>query len=530
MTFSTAPETACPATDPIVEPDHRRHIVRVLVVALFGFLALLGWSFASPIGASPDDNFHQVSIWCAPGERPGLCETTQNPDERSVLSVLANSSACYAFLPEHNGNCEPALSGMSTTGHGNFIGMYPPVYYSVMSIFSSDDIQTSILLMRVFNSLLAVSLITSLYVLLDRRLRAPMLWSLLLTAIPMGIFLVASVNPNGWAILSAGTMWVAMVGYFRAPTTSRRIALGGIALLAALMGAGSRGDSAAYVALGAVIAAIICFERTRRYLYLLVVPIIAVAMGALFYLGSSQVGSALEGQMPGAPPHEGNLVADLGRTLLNIPKLWVGNFGTQPLGWGDIEMPAVVWFTTMVLYAGVAFWSLSRRRDARTNVAILLAGFAMVMVPSWVIAQNGVAVGVLVQPRYVLPLQVLFIGLLMLSAGDPRVSMTRVQRWLIVIGLSAANSIALYLTMRRYLTGTDYTGLNLNNNIEWWWENMPVPPGVFWAVGSIGFAGLLLFVAGVLTRRSAVTTTALASADGAATPASENQKTGQGSR
>jgi hypothetical protein len=502
MTFSAGPETTDSGSGRTVDTSTRRHVVWVLIVALLGFVALVGWSFASPIGASPDDNFHQVSIWCAPGERPGLCETTDNPDERSVLSVLANSSMCYAFQPEHNGNCEPALSGMSTTGHGNFIGMYPPVYYAVMSVFSTADIQTSILTMRVFNSLLAVTLVTSIYLLVGRRLRAPMLWSLLLTAVPMGTFLIASVNPNGWAILSAATMWVAMVGFFRAPTRTRQIALGALALLAAVMGAGSRGDSAAYVAFGAVVAAIVSFERTRRYLFSLFIPLAALVMGAAFYLSSSQVGSALEGQMPGGPAHEVNFIPDFINTVLNIPQLWVGNFGAQALAWGDVKMPVIVWFTTLVLYVGVAFWSLSFKRDRRITVAIVLAGIAMVMVPSWVITQNGVDVGVLVQPRYVLPLQALFIGLLMFGAPDLRIALRPVQRWLLVIGLACANGIALYLTFRRFLTGTDYAGFNLNNGIEWWWHGMPVPPGVFWVVGSAAFAALLLLVSGALARRS----------------------------
>lgn len=494
-------EPVPPASDVRDSTSPRVRLLRVIIVSLLSFAALVGWAFASPIGASPDDNFHLVSIWCAPGERPGLCESTGNPDERSVLSVLADSSACYAFLPEHNGNCEPALSGMSTTGHGNFIGMYPPVYYSVMSIFSSDDIQTSVLLIRVFTSLLSVALITAIYLLIDRRLRAPMIWSLLLTAIPMGIFLVASVNPNGWAIVSAATLWVAIVGFFRAPTLSRRIALGALALVSAVMGAGSRGDSAAYVAFGAVVAAILSFEKTRRYLFSLALPLVAIGMGAAFYLGSSQVGSALEGQMPGAPAHEVNFVSDFTRTLLNIPKLWVGNFGTQELGWGDIEMPAVLWFTTMVAYCGVAFWALSRRRERRTSIAVGLAAVALVMVPSWVITQNGVDVGVLVQPRYVLPLQALFIGLVLLGAGDPRTALSGVQRWLLVVGLSLANCIALYSVLRRYLTGTDYAGFDLNKNVEWWWHGMPIPPNVFWALGSLAFAGVMVMVTGVLNRQ-----------------------------
>ncbi|WP_341957020.1 DUF2142 domain-containing protein [Microbacterium sp. LWH13-1.2] len=501
MAFSTSPVSVRSHTEDPAEPGDRPRILRVLLVALLGFAALLGWSFASPVGASPDDNFHMTSIWCAAGERPGLCESTSNPDEMAVLAEVAFTSACYATVPEHSGRCDPAMSGMVGTAHGNFEGLYPPVFYATMSIFSSADVQTSVLLMRIFNSLLAVSLVTSVYLLVERRLRAPMLWGLLLTTIPTGIFLIASVNPSGWAIMSASTMWVAIAGYFRAPNLTRRIALGGLALVAAAMGAGSRGDSAVYVAFGAVVATIISFERSRRFLYLLALPVVTAIMAAAFYLGSNQVGAALGGEMAPGRPENIDVVGGLIRTVLNIPQLWVGNFGAQALGWGDVELPGIVWFTSLVLYSAVAFWGLSRRRDARTYVAIALAGLALVLVPSWIIVQNGVEVGVLVQPRYVLPLQVLLIGLLLVGAGDPRIALSRLQRWVIFLGLAGANSVALYTTMRRYLTGTEHSGVDLNQGVDWWWTSMPIPPGVVWFLGTVAFAGLLLIVTGVVTRR-----------------------------
>lgn len=492
--------------------SRRRFIARVLIGALLGFVALVGWSFASPIGASPDDNFHLVSIWCAPGERPGLCEATDNPDERSVLAVLANSSMCYAFQPEHNGNCDIPPTGMTTTGHGNFIGLYPPVYYAVMSIFSTSDVQTSVLTIRIFNSALAVTLIASIYILTDRRLRSPLLWSILLTAVPMGTFLIASVNPNGWAIVSASTMWVAMLGFFRAPPGARKIALGVLSLVAAVMGAGSRGDSAAYTAFGALLVAILAFQKSRRYLFMLVIPVAVIVMGALFYLSSNQTGDAVNGDMAGGPQDKPSIIPSIIRTVLNIPQLWVGNFGVQALAWNDVKMPAIVWFTAMLLYVGVAFWSLSFKRDPRATIAVILGAIAMVVVPSWVIAQNGVEVGVLVQPRYVLPLQALFMGMILNGIGDLRVLLGSVQRWIVVVGLGAANAIALYLTFRRFLTGTDYGGFDLSKHIEWWWTGLSIPPGVFWIAGSLGFVGLLLVVTGVLSRQVSGTASAFARA------------------
>lgn len=492
--------TALPPTARAVRSSGRTNVARAILVAALALLALLGWAFASPVGASPDDNFHMTSIWCAQGERPGLCEAAQKPGERAVPAAVANSSVCFAFRPEHSGRCDTPPEGMVATGHGNFKGLYPPVYYGTMSIFVTDDVQTSVLLMRVFNCLLTVTLIAAIYLLVDSRLRRPLLWSLLLTGIPTGIFLIASVNPSGWAVVSATTLWVSLVGYFRASSLAHRIALGGLAVVSTVMGAGSRGDSAVFVAFGALLAAIIAFERTRRYLLLLLLPLLSVVIGAAFYLGSNQVGSALDGEMAGTRPANVHFVADMLRTLLNIPKLWVGNFGTQALGWGDTAMPAIVWFTTLVLYAGVAFWGLSRAKKASTNVAIVLAGVALVMVPSWIIVQNGAEVGVLVQPRYVLPLQILFLAMILISTRRSSFSMSHLQRWIIIVGLAAANGIALYKTFRRYLTGTGYAGIDLDQNVQWWWRGVAVSPDVFWIVGTLAFAALLFFASAGLTR------------------------------
>lgn len=500
MTDPTALPAAEPRTASALRSPARRSVISVLLVAVLAFVSLLGWAFASPVGASPDDNFHLTSIWCAQGERAGFCETGASADQRAVPAEIAWSSACYATRPEHSGRCDEPLTGMVNTGHGNFEGLYPPVYYATMSIFVSSDVQTSVLLMRVFNCLLAVSLITAVYLLVDARLRRPLFWGLALTSVPTGIFLISSVNPSGWAIVSAATLWVSLVGYFRAPTLARRIALGGLALISAVMGAGSRGDSAVFVAFGAVLAAIIAFERSKRYLFLLVLPLVTVAIGATFYLGSNQVGSALDGEMAGQRPTNVHFIADMLRTLLNIPKLWVGNFGTQALAWGDVVLPAVVWFIALALYAGVAFWGLSRTHKLRTNIATVLAGVALVMVPSLIIVQNGVEVGVLVQPRYILPLQILFLAMILLDNSRVPLALTGLQRWVIIVGLSAANGIALYKTFRRFLTGTGYPGIDLDQNVQWWWSGLPVTPDVFWIVGTLAFAGLLIFASRGLAR------------------------------
>ena len=104
---------------------------------------------------------------------------------------------------------------------------------------------------------------------------------------------------------------------------------------------------------------------------------------------------------------------------------------------------------------------------------------------------GGDKVGEALQPRYLLPL----IVLLRLLSGDqprgPRLRFTRVQTFAILGALALANLVALQVNIRRYVTGADQQGLNLDAGAEWWWPGFPVGPNAVWIIGALAFAGLL---------------------------------------
>src|SRR5690606_15284365 len=136
-----------------------------------------------------------------------------------------------------------------TTKRGNFVGAYPPVFYSVMNVFVGDDILGSVVLMRTVNILLFVGLTTALFLLLPATRRPTLIWGWVITTVPMGLFLLASNNPSGWAVTGVGTAWIALLGYFET-SGWRKWLLGAVFAAATLMAAGSRGDAAVYAVLG----------------------------------------------------------------------------------------------------------------------------------------------------------------------------------------------------------------------------------------------------------------------------------------
>lgn len=481
-----------------------RQIVAAVIIPITLLLALLAWGASSPPGSSPDEDYHMGSIWCANGIIEDRCEPGVDATERSVPTEVAIAAKCFAFIPEQSASCPLFEGTMKSTPRGNwFDNGYPPVFYGVMSVFVTPDLSVSIVMMRVFNAVLYVSVLTALFFLLPLRMRSYLVWSAVLTAIPLGTFLIPSVNPSSWAILQATGLWLAVWGFFE-QTGARKIGLGALSVLLMVIGAGARSDSAAYGVLAVMVAIVLGFRKDRRFLLELLLPVALVVIAASLFLTSGQSG-VLTATTTGQKDSVFSLIF---MNLKQLPQLWIGALGLWGLGWLDTQMPTVVWATTVTLLAGVAFWGL-RTGDLRKWLSVVALAGAIIVVPLYILVREGILVGSGVQPRYVYPLMIVFAGVILLGLRRTDLGLGRVQLLVIAVGLTVANSLALHTNMRRYITGVDGRGINLNRGIEWWW-NAPITPMVMWVMGSAAFAALLTALLWqVWPKRGAVDSSAL---------------------
>jgi hypothetical protein len=495
----------------------------VWFVPALALLALLAWVFASPVGSSPDDDFHLTSIWCANSSNAS-CQPGTDASSRIVPKALVEAP-CFAHdrytsaacqLKDFTFESKPAVE----TSRGNFDGEYPPVYYAVMSIFAGSNIVLSVILMRVFTVLLFLGITIALYVLLPTFRRPTLVWSWAITTIPLGVFLLASNNPSSWAIIGLGSAWQALLGYYET-TGKRRIALGALFAASVVMAAGARSDAALYsvVAIGVVIW--LTFLRRRSYLLLSILPVVMALVAVFFVLTSTQTGSGLHGFTPttsggaasGAatndsgtttvsPSQGGTGFGLLAYNLLNAQSLWAGVFGHWGLGWIDTPLPAVVAFGATAVFVVVAFTGLARMSWRKLIVTI---GLVVVLwaLPVYVLQRGGEAVGTDVQPRYILPLIVLFGGVILLTRAGQRLSFTRVQLILVVATLSFANLVSLHVDIQRYVAGNNHSAIDLDAHDGWWWS-MPISPNVVWIVGSLAYAGMLVLIVREVSRRQAL--------------------------
>lgn len=472
----------------------------IKIAPILAIIALMGWALASPVGSSPDDDFHLTSIWCAAGEKPNACHVVADQKIREVPSVIA-TKPCFAQKAKQSAACEATVlnDGQSTfvkTSRGNFQNLYPPVFYRTMNLFVGSNIALSVFMMRIVNILLLVGLATALYLLLPASRRLTLVWELAITLLPLGLFLVVSTNPSAWAIISAGTFWISLLGYFES-SGAKKAGLGAIAALSAILGAGARADAAVYVLIGVVVVVLLTAQLTRRWLMSAVLPFVLSVAAAVFYFSTRQSSVATSGFSGYASPGQHVSWRSLLFTdILNVPSLWAGVFGSWSLGWIDTNMPAIVSVGGLGCFAALAFAGLASLSMRKALVVVTVLG-ALWLLPTYILVQSGTVVGHGVQPRYILPLVTMLAGVVLLQAGGVRLTFSRGQVVALVSTLSVVNAVALYFNLRRYITGTDIMSWNLNSAGEWWW-NISVSPMVVWIAGSLSFAAFL----GIMARET----------------------------
>jgi hypothetical protein len=478
--------------------QRRMRLAAYILAPLLAFLSLAAWGLSSPPGATPDEDFHLVSIWCAGGTIDDVCAPGASAVERTVAVDLVNDAICYSGHPESSAACQGDDFGQNpdeteSTDRGNFDGLYPPVFYSVMTHFASPDIETSVIVIRTVNAAFFVAVVTLLFFLLPERRRGTLLWGFLVTSVPLGMFLIPSLNPSSWAILSAGTLWLALLGFFET-TGKRRIGLGVMAGVATLIGAGARADAAVYVGIAAVAVGILVFSRTRRFFLSALLPVALVVVAALFYLSSQQTEAASTGLSTGQGGSDWKGM--FATNLVNIPGLWAGIFATPQwgLGWLDTRMPALVWVVGIFVFSAAVFVGLGHAYARKVIALVWAAGMAL-FIPAYILMRSQAEVGSYVQPRYVMPLLIIVVGIALLVTERTQFRLALPQQVIVVAGLAAANAVALFANTRRYVSGTSGGALiDADSPSAWWWDIVASPTAA-WAIGAVAFTGLLVLSA-----------------------------------
>lgn len=528
------------------QPKTRRNmrsIALVLAMSSLSLLVLGSWSFGSSVGSAPDDQVHMASIWCSDfaGEE---CEVNEETGERFIPSGL-KEAMCTTQNPYQSAGCQPMLNVkdppmVGTRDVNTLTGAYPAGFYQTMNLLVRDEIEIAITSMRLLNSSIFVALATALWVFLPTRLRRPLTWGWLITLTPLGFFLIASVNPSSWAVMSVGFGWIALLGFLESPKRNA-IALGVIYAISAAMAFSSRTDSAVFFLLTSALAVFLSPVGLKELLWRVWLPVIplVIALGNLAIRGLNGVGQlgvieegfgtrSLEEYGEPLPWAKGSAAAPTGafdgallwNNIWDVPALWLGFVGGWPfgsLGWLDTLLPQFVPFALMFAIAAVVFTAMGHTswRKKVALIGIVLGAWAL---PVYLLQLGGFIAGEEFQPRYLLPIfTVLVMTALIPDKGAPALVWGRFQIGLIWLAVTLAHSVALHTGIRRYTTGYGLGGVDLDRNREWWWLYLPdfLSATLLWILGTLAFGVVSWFALMTLRSESIVATTTPPAAPGA---------------
>lgn len=217
---------------------------KVAAASFLLFVTLSLVALLSQPGASKDEWFHAASIWCGQGERETLCPEAHSGDGKVTEVRTSFSVSGCAAQPKYPLVCTFRSGDTAPTMAAND-GIYPRLFYFVLSWVVVPSIELGVLLARVVNALL-VSMVLGLFMwLLPPRHRIA-LFSILLVSLPVtGSFLWSSIHPGSWTSVGVGLGWLALHASLTCDNMLRRrqLALFAAGLIGFVMAVGSSWDS-----------------------------------------------------------------------------------------------------------------------------------------------------------------------------------------------------------------------------------------------------------------------------------------------
>ena len=457
------------------------------------FLLILGlcWTFASPIGSAPDEDFHLTTIWCLKGENI-LCNFGVN-DSRKVPALWSSWPPCYVNWPNSDKSAE-CLTDLElplqlvATNRYSRPGEDPVLFYQVMNSFAGDNPINSVNFMRFFNVLISSFLFfLAIYVAPFIVKRALILsWGLVL--IPIGVFNIASINPSSWTITGIGTLWAFLLSLiFHRNSRAKKfyLSITGV-LLSLIISLGSRNDSRIYV-LVTFIAVILLFITKKLVLgriklkISLLVTLISMTSVVLWkfrfnfmYLRWYYPSAVIENDQPNA------FIA----LILEFPSFFLGLLGGQipandlnkgdlfenfayGISWSDFSFPSIIGILLGISFISVI--SISINKSSLQKIFSLT--FILFTIVAIIVYVRGVYPEVndsQITPRYILPLFLLLVGLALLSTTTNNYLLGPVQSLMTTTLLTIGGSIAWLVTVSRFAIGPNAAFTNFYQTSEWW--------------------------------------------------------------
>ena len=461
-----------------------------IAAATFLFLTLAVWAVSSPKTADTDGYYHISSIWCGWGEKDGTCEYAAPRVGAEDLEVFIPSMTPQTLAISSMQVGRAALPGQQSA------------YYKIMRIFVSANSTQSILVIRLFNSLLASVVFFFLLYVNRSRVRLAVVGSWTFTIIPVLISTLPQLNPRSWAFLGVMSSWAFLhsglsAGHDEIRQKRLSFVFFGITCLLAIC---TRWDATLFITFtsSVIILGHLFRKQLLHWKYVFLVSIISVIgyFAALTFAPRSAYFLKVE-----FPPLYSNQQYFL-FMFVHIPE---NIFNAVGLGYRQDDLgPGLIGIIGTSLL--VVFVVLTMRNSSKIQASILALYSLMIFFAMFHVMDFGL------QPPpgiYIAALLTALLGTITLfSSQNDFLMSTFTQRATIISVLSFSHLLSLYAKFESSVREGVYTGTyeKLSLNGGWWW-NTPISPNFVFAIGGLSF--VLWLIMSWMTIEQSITNPAL---------------------
>lgn len=487
--------------------------------ALFSKLFLLFsagivlWSLATPLMAFPDEPAHTIKAAAVVRGQITIEEGTSfgHGVHVRVPAYIANLHAqdCFKFRPDTAADCAlPIPSDANEEAIGvTSAGSYNPMYYWIIGLPSLLMTgQPALFAMRILSALLSAAFYAAGFTALAqlRQPRIPVITAAVALT-PMVLYLAAGINPNSLEVAATMAAFCGFVVTLDNAHRIRHVAPAVVTVVAStIVLANTRQVSLVWL-LCALITGLLLFRaseikaafRNRLVLTGVAVAVPGVALGLYWiYLmlhAPANSGAAPEGI---ASPDPGMSIFRAFLTMVERASEFVPQY-IGVMGWLDSPVPMVVvmfwsmWLVFAILLP-LTLRPFKMTRGAWAALALLI------IVPAVLQASIWKSMGFIWQGRYNLPLVVVFLIAVGMTARSLRIPRTaeapRVARVLLWAGVFC-HVLAFVFVLRRYAVGTFGGGnwLAMINGVLW-------QPPLGWALLTLAYLTVMVASANSLFR------------------------------
>jgi hypothetical protein len=476
-----------------MDSDKKVSTTRNTAIAILAFFVCLTcWSFGSSIGSGGDIDAHISSIWCAWGEKPGMCEG----DTGYIATVPYMFQMCDGRPIDSFPRCDVVKSSAEMQELRIMGPSHRSIYYKFMRLFASTNPNQSILIMRMMNSLIASLLLFGLLRFTNGRTRIAAVSALTFTLIPIAIVRIPSINPHSWATLGVMTSWAFLHGFLVAPKADiRKKFLLSFFLFSILLPATSRVDATTFVVFTSVVVLFHHYLGNRHISQKEIIGATSLtAIGVAVVMLNQHVRGYLTIPIPAGFEFRQYILFQ----IVHIPESLVEPFGYSIGQQGS--GPGVVGIIGLSLF--VLGFSHAMQNSTRQQLSIVLVILSFLMV---VMFKGSVIVASLVPlpGTYVLALLTFLLGMSIITSKSDQQFMTRRgNRRATISLLSITHALHLFTWMELYIKGSQIPGFfsgqtlgdfyQLSLNGGWWW-NTWTSPNLVYLLAVASFTSFLVF-------------------------------------